>query len=374
MSARDERGSLQFDRDFTRIGVGRILNRSGVHTKLEFDRRNAILTQLAEGGQVDVLKAFKAGRIPMAYLLDAQRKGTLLSGGLLTDAALEEDLWAALDRTLPTMGRAGAAPQGRYWVSRLSLERKAVVVLPPGARVRDLAQVPWGELAAEWGASAADWNHVRRMLSAFLSTLLADKYGAFARQFRTLCPTQGEGKGRVPDISPEFFLEIVARTPEHVHVCYWTLVLIGMRCITEYLACTTANLLPETKGVRVPGTKTDGSADVVYVHPELWQWVESGIPSPVAYKWLREYFKRAVRALGQPGLRLHDLRHCYGQWAANGGAALPALQSAMRHADPKMTMRYIQQVEKGTVGMLTGEALIAASEAPKPRPKLRRVK
>ena len=73
------------------------------------------------------------------------------------------------------------------------------------------------------------------------------------------------------------------------------------------------------------------------------------------------------------GLCLHDLRHCYGQWAANGGAALPALQSAMRHADPKMTMRYIRQVEKGTVGRLTGEALLEASDA-NPRPKLKRVK
>ena len=46
----------------------------------------------------------------------------------------------------------------------------------------------------------------------------------------------------------------------------------------------------------------------------------TGIPSPLRYGWMRTYFERAVKAIGQKELRLHDLRHFMAQIASDAGA------------------------------------------------------
>ena len=57
------------------------------------------------------------------------------------------------------------------------------------------------------------------------------------------------------------------------------------------------------------------------------------------------------------GLRIHDLRHLYGQLASDAGAPTAKIQVALRHADPKMTRRYEMRRAKGEVAQLVGREL-----------------
>ncbi|MBX6331055.1 MAG: hypothetical protein IRY91_04320 [Gemmatimonadaceae bacterium] len=36
--------------------------------------------------------------------------------------------------------------------------------------------------------------------------------------------------------------------------------------------------------IDVPGPKTDEAAATIYVDPDFWEWIDHGIPSPLAYK------------------------------------------------------------------------------------------
>ena len=57
------------------------------------------------------------------------------------------------------------------------------------------------------------------------------------------------------------------------------------------------------------------------------------------------------------GLRLHDLRHCHGQWATDEGAPESKVQAALRHASPVMTRRYVLKKDRGEVARMVGRAL-----------------
>lgn len=72
-------GCIRFDRDLTRLGVGRIQLSSGTENPDEFDRRNGIITKLVEDGDVDTLRALRHGEISIQELVAAFRKGRLAS-------------------------------------------------------------------------------------------------------------------------------------------------------------------------------------------------------------------------------------------------------------------------------------------------------
>jgi integrase len=64
------------------------------------------------------------------------------------------------------------------------------------------------------------------------------------------------------------------------------------------------------------------------------------VPSPLAYKWLREHWVRARKAAGAGDVRLHDLRHFTAQLLVNAGRPEAAVQGTLRHATPAMTRRH----------------------------------
>ena len=99
-----------------------------------------------------------------------------------------------------------------------------------------------------------------------------------------------------------------------------------------------------THSISVPGTKTTASAEDAAVHPELWPFIEAAVPSPLRYKALRQHWKAATRAAGVD-VRIHDLRHCFGQWAVNAGVAEAIVQTALRHKTASMTGIYTRQRE-----------------------------
>lgn len=164
-----------------------------------------------------------------------------------------------------------------------------------------------------------------------------------------------------PDLPPALFWSIVHAAPEHVRAAYVTICALGLR-VGEYLRLRDTDLLPHMQSVSIPGTKTEGSAAVVRVDERLWPWVKQGVPSPLAYRWLRLYWKRALKAAGaDPTLRLHDLRHAYGQWLSDAGMPEARIQTGLRHSTAGMTRRYAMQRDKGEASRMMADVMLVKS-------------
>jgi integrase len=335
----NKEGCYRVDRVFR--GVGRIAQSSGAKTVGEFRKRDALLTSLYDTGRLDVLKAIKDRRLSIPEVYSADRTGQI--GFVATDVVLDRRFWDVYEDWKDTAAEA-ASTRKRYQCSFTSLSRLGVI--SSDAKLRALEDVDWDKLRQRWRGGPADWNHLGRALSRFLTMVLGDVYHPFRRKVVQRIPKASTPPGRVPDLTPELFWKLVKTTPDHVQASYVTLVLTGMR-VGEYLACTKDNLRPHTHSIEVPGTKTEGSAAVVQVDPSAWDWIEAAIPSTVAYKWLRIHFKRACEVLGLSDLTLHDLRHCTGQWLVNAGRPEASVQQTLRHSDPSMTRRYTRQKMKG---------------------------
>ncbi len=111
-------------------------------------------------------------------------------------------------------------------------------------------------------------------------------------------------------------------------------------------------------------TKTASSRDVVRVDAEAWAWIKQAIPCPVSYHILYSRWKKACAAVGQPDLRLHDLRHCHAQWLSDHGTPEAHIQTAMRHKTASMTRRYTKQRYKGETARTLGEVLFRPATCP----------
>jgi integrase len=340
MHRTSQNGSYRLDRVFP--GVGRIAVASGATTKEEYKKRNALLTRLYDQGRLNLLQAIRAGTLTVTEVYAAARADELDS--LTGDRArLAANLWDAVAAWTPTSASA-AATRRRYATSFTALKRSGV--LGPTATVDDLQEVDWRALETTWAAGASDWNHLRRSVSHFLTVYLGDVHHAVRRSVMRVFPRRKE-HSRVPDLSPALFWSIVNATPEYVRAAYVTIAALGLR-VGEYLRLTKDHLHPHTCAVKIPGTKTAESAAVLRVDERLWPWITAGVPSPIQYGWLRIYWKRALTAVGASSdLRLHDLRHAYGQWLAEAGVAENRIQTGLRHATASMTRRYTTQRDHG---------------------------
>lgn len=116
-------GCIRFDRDLTRLGVGRIQLSSGTENPDEFDRRNGIITKLVEDGDVDTLRALRHREISIQELVAAFRKGRL-------GTALEEAR-SARGALLPKPAIVSAGVAGRGIID-------SVQPRPPAAAPVDL--------------------------------------------------------------------------------------------------------------------------------------------------------------------------------------------------------------------------------------------
>lgn len=358
MPRRRDTPTLRFDRIFR--GVGRVARSSGTSSAKEFVRRDALLTELADAGQLEALRAFQAGDLLIEHLIEAKRSGELSSTYLLRDVKLDQNLWDALDELYGAS--KDRSTYHRYHSAARKFARVALHTLGRNARVRDLRRVDWQLLRRQWGASAADWNHLRRMISRSLTHWMGDVYDPFRREVVKRIPREKE-MPRIPDITIALFWDILARTPDFAQPCYVTLVATGMR-LGEYLRCDKAHLSRVTCSIDVPGTKTAESKARIFVDEALWPWIEAGIPAPLNETWIRHYWKRAAREMGKGELRLHDLRHAYAIFASDAGVPTAQIQAALRHAGPEMTRRYEMQRSRRSVALIVGQALLDAKRTP----------
>lgn len=346
-------GTYRLDRVFT--GVGRIAKASGATTLREFRKRDALLTRLYDQGRLDLLNAIRAGTITVTEVYAAARADQLdtLTGDR---KALMTRLWDAVTQWVPRSAR-GAATRHRYGTSFTALKRRAI--LPASATVSDLQIVDWKELETTWGGSAADWNHLRRAISKFLSDTLGDVHHPVRRAIMKAFPRRAE-RARVPDLSPALFWQILHVAPEHIRPAFIVMAATGLR-VGEYLRLDKSHLKPATHSLDVPGTKTASSAATLRVDERLWPWLEAAVPAPVQYKWLRLYWKRALAAAGaDTSLRLHDLRHACAQWLVDAGRPEASVQQTMRHTTSAMTRRYATQRDRGEDAQTMATLLLKA--------------
>ncbi|HEU4628528.1 MAG TPA: tyrosine-type recombinase/integrase [Gemmatimonadaceae bacterium] len=410
------RGAYRFEIDWT-AKLGFRIDRSAETTSLrEFNGLKAMLYDLRKDGQVEVLRRFASGEIPIATLKQAKKKGLLHSGQLLLELRLLEPLWhqpdrcpvrtnqaaahtveclGAVDRLLPRM--ATGTTRRRYETSLRKLARLAGAWLPATATVADLASVDWPALQAEWPGSGTDWMHLRRAVGRLLSVLLGHPHHPRRLEIVGQIPTADENE-RVPEITVAQFWALVEQLPDYAQPCLVVLAATGMR-LGEYLRCRAEHLVPERRAIRVPGTKSKRATRVIEVGADAWPWIETGIPSPLGDKAIRRLFHEAAVATGHgryapvldeqgepllktevelvkvpgqrrrerrevqvpktryEGLRLHDLRHVAGQVATDAGATLAQVGDALGHADPKTTSRYTRRLNAGVAGRAVTSAL-----------------
>lgn len=335
-------GAFQIDRRFP--GVGRIKRSSGTTSLREFHRRDSILTKLFENSAVEVLRAFKAGTITIEEIVEADRGNNAAMS--LSRVATAQRLPQAIASALPLMGSASTTRERYQWSLEKLLREAPALAL---ANVAALATFDWATLNAQWSAGAADWNNMRRALSRFLTVHLGDKFHPLRRSIMTKVPQRKETP-RAPDQSPELFLRLVAAMPAPARPCFMTLALTGMR-VGEYIHADASALRHESKSVAISGKTGEG---IVYLTDEGFALAVAAIPCPLGpppkpgewnnrtarYRRLRRIYQQAQEAVGVKGLTLHDIRHLFGQTAADAGVPTSQTQAQLRHADPRMTRRY----------------------------------
>ncbi len=362
MHRTSEHGTYRLDRVFP--GVGRIAVASGATSKDEFNKRNALLTRLFDQGRLDLLRAVQARTYTVTEIYSADRESKL--NQLTGDRAIfSRPLWKAVESWVgrPLWGEAAEKWEGvepghtrrRNAVSFKALKARAD--LPESATVESLGGVDWKALKARWPKSDGDWFQLRAAVSKFLSDQLGDVQHPFRRTVVKAIPF-AKAAERVPDLDVATFWRIVHQTPEFLRASYVTIAYLGLR-VGEYLRLQDTDLLPATKQVRVPGTKTASSAATLPVAPEMWPWVKAAVPSPLGYKWLRTHWVRAREAVEAGDVRLHDLRHFPAQLLVNAGQSEASEQSTMRHATPAMTRRYAKQRDRGENAKVLADVLLA---------------
>lgn len=359
------RGNYEFDRRFP--GVGRIRCSSGTKKLSEFRARDAVLTKLYKTAQLEVLRAFRDGRLTIEQLAEQDLHGR--GGETLELIEARRPLWDAIEETLPLMGKTSSS-RVRYRLSFRQL--RARQVLAETATVGDLRRVKWAQVATAWAGSAADWNRLRAAVSRFLSLLMGDKYSPFRRAVVAAMPRATEPEGRTPDLTPTQFLAVLERMPDDdARAAAMVLVLTGMR-VGEYLSLDETSLLPATHRLRIKsGEGNKSGARTIAIAPEDWGWIVAAVPFArlplpavrvrtgvdARYRRLMAAWKTACAAAGVGDLWIHDIRHCMAQWADDAGTALGSISQVLGHKDPKTTLRYTRMAASARATGAVGQVL-----------------
>lgn len=245
-------------------------------------------------------------------------------------------------------------------------------VLEPSARLVNLLQlkrVHWEALQLVWRSSGTDWMQMRRALSARSTCMVGQAKDSLRQRIIDAIPTAEEVE-RELDLSAAQFLAILGELPEYARAVVVTLAVTGLRR-KEFFRLSQEHLDHNTYKIRVPGTKTKNSPGVVHVSPQYWDYVVEAIPAVFGPSKLRDLLQGACETLGLHPIRIHDLRHCAGTFAARGGADLYTIATHLRHATVEMAKRYTEAPKKelaanavaGTLGTVHASSRSEAATA-----------
>mgnify|MGYP001576593633 CR=1 FL=1 len=334
--------------------IGRITVSSGSKTITGWRQATALLTTLYERGELEVLRAIKAGTLTVKEVQSAEKSKAFGRGDALQLLALRRPLWATVDAW---QAKGSGLTMGRYATSFKKLKR--LTKLPATATIADLGKIDWKALKANPDfKSASDWNALRRAISRFLTVSLGDVYHPARRAVLAKIERAPSRPRRVQVTAAEFW-QLIDACPDVVRAGVVTLAVTGMR-LGEYQRAKRAHLHALKDGsvvLQVQGSKTEGSTAEVRVAASLASWLTAGVPMPLKPLWFRRQFKKGAKAIGRPELRLHDLRHCTAMFALEGGAGIHAVRDLMRHEGAAQTLDYTRSGNLDVASEAIGKAL-----------------
>ncbi|WP_396214389.1 tyrosine-type recombinase/integrase [Gemmatimonas sp.] len=224
-----------------------------------------------------------------------------------------------------------------------------------------LQDVHWAALYAVWGASDVDWMQMRRALMAALSSLTGSEYD----------PLRGRVIERIPScklprrtlsITIAQYRQMLSAVSDVQRNILITITVAGLR-IAEYEKLRADWLDHNTCTIYPNGKKTEGSVNAVSVDPIYWPNVVQAVPAALKRSAIRKLLIKAAKAAGIKPIRVHDLRHCLGHFAGEGGASREELQAILRHKSPQMTDIYTARpkIENAAKAMATSLGATDAS-------------
>ena len=223
-----------------------------------------------------------------------------------------------------------------------------------------LERKDWEALFYVWGAGNTDWNQMRRMLSARLTCIVGEEHDRLRRRAIQVIPERNEIERNLR-LTPEQYALILGVLPAYDRAVVVTVTLGGMRS-SEFFRLEESQLDHNTCTVVLRGNKTTGSADNVPVDPSLWEHVVTAVPMVYGRSKLRAVLRAACEAVNLDPIRVHDLRHCAGHFAALGGAGEADIQAFLRHKSVAMTRRYLAKPVKQRVANAISAIVGGATE------------
>lgn len=218
--------------------------------------------------------------------------------------------------------------------------RYRLAVLQEHTRGRTIEQIP---------AVAADLS--RAGLKAGLKPASINRYLSILRRVGNLCVRWGwtdTPVGQRVKLLPGEVQRHVYLTAEQVQAlmahCTPELadmirfaVLTGMRR-GEMMRITPESIVDDC--VVLDATTKSGKPRVIPLPAQARQIARTRLPWPLTVWEYRNGFERAREAAGMPHVRIHDLRHTYASWLAQGGASMTAIRDLMGHSSLAVTSRY----------------------------------
>lgn len=219
----------------------------------------------------------------------------------------------------------------------------------------------WAALYAVWGASDIDWMQMQRALMAGLSSLTGSEHDPLRCRVIERIPTF-KLQSRTLSITIDQYRSMLAEVSEYQRAVLVTITVSGLR-IEEYENLKAEWLDHNTCTIYPNGDKTPGSADAITVAPAYWPFVVQAVPAVLKRSAIRKLLIKAAKAAGIQPIRVHDLRHCLGHFAAEGGATREELQAALRHRSARMTEIYTQRPKVENTARAMASALGAVDAA-----------
>lgn len=101
--------------------------------------------------------------------------------------------------------------------------------------------------------------------------------------------------------------------------------------------------------VHVDHRSKSGRPRVIPLAPEAAKTARKSIPFNLQAGNVTRMWNAARAAAGMKQVRLHDLRHAFGSWLIERGAALSVVRDLMGHSSLAVTSRYVQAAREGAI-------------------------
>lgn len=316
-------------------GLGRYRLATGARTQAQHRRRLDIVDRLIGWGHRETLVALRDGRLTWFDLEHADLHGRLRE--LPHTLALRRPWWEAAEAVFGGEAEAGNPTAIRYLVSFRQLLRDEPSLA--GRTVEALLDYDWRTVARGWARSGSDWNHLRRAISRLVSRLTYKGHPLWAMT-RDRFPVLPEAV-RKPEVSIEQCAELCRVSPVGVGTVIGSLVLTGLRRGEwfRWVQVPVLRAVPPAVALEVRGGKNRWAHRSLVVAGRWSSVLRTAASAGVSEGTLREELRRSSAVVGITPLRLHDLRHLTGQYAARAGIPEPVIGSYLGHSPRRRAMQ-----------------------------------